>query len=167
MCPVTCRSLSQRESNKGLISSIQITSVLERGMLIRLISILLCKIMTRLGKRTGTDRLWSFVLRSFKHCIETAYVAFTRPSSTCARNQDCNPEPWLVNKNWVQSFRNKLCLLTISSGFEYRRGDCYQRLVAGSSICAMLRNVCCSQDISELNLKPSVIMWSRNDFKLA
>lgn len=44
VCPATHRSLSQHECNKGLISSIPITSVLERGMLIRLISLLLCSI---------------------------------------------------------------------------------------------------------------------------
>lgn len=72
VCPVTRRSLSQLECNKGLISSIQITSVPERGMLMRLISILLCKIMTPLGKKIGTDPLWLFVFHSCKHCIENA-----------------------------------------------------------------------------------------------
>ena len=75
MCPVTRRSLSQYECNKGLISSIQITSVLERGLLIRLISILLCKIMTPSGRKMSTDLLWLFVLHSFKHCIENTYDA--------------------------------------------------------------------------------------------
>lgn len=64
--PVTRRSLSQRECNKAPISSIQSTSMLERRMLIRLISILFCTIM----KKMGTDPLWPFVFHSLKHCIE-------------------------------------------------------------------------------------------------
>lgn len=69
VCPVTRRSLSQRACNRGLISSIYITRMLQRRMLICLISILLCNIMTLLGKAMDPDPLRLFALRCFKRCI--------------------------------------------------------------------------------------------------
>lgn len=89
VCPVTRRSLSQCEFNKGLISSSQITCVLERWMLIRLISIVFFRIMTWLGKKMGTDLLWLFVLHSFKHCKENTHDAplHTTQFNVCMKSQ--------------------------------------------------------------------------------
>lgn len=54
-CPITLRSLSQHACNKGLISSIHIASVLERGFSVRLRSIHLCRIIIVPGRKIYRD----------------------------------------------------------------------------------------------------------------
>lgn len=56
-CPITLRSLSQHVCNKGLISSIHITSVLERGFSVRLRSIHLFRIIIVPGRKIYRDQV--------------------------------------------------------------------------------------------------------------